>query len=282
MNVRSFTYSRYHGKNDVGSSRLRVHQLQKYWSDYKEYKYGELPDVLVFQKVYMQSDWKWIAKMPCIKILDICDPDWLEAQHIKETVDAVDGVTCPTQPMADFIRQLTDKPIKVIPDRHDISNVPPLKEHKGTLQKVVWFGYRHNADLLKNAVPVLERMNIHLTVYSNDDPFVQQWATPNWAKYYKYKKFNEETIITDLRKFDACLLPQGNRPQDRFKSNNKTTLAWLAGLPVITDADTMQYMMLPEARNDIAKRCYNKAISEFDVKLSIKEMQEFINELSSK
>ena len=279
MNVRSFTYSRYHGKNDVGSSRLRVHQLQKYWSDYQEYKYGELPDVLVLQKVYMQSDWKWIAKIPCIKILDICDPDWLEGQHIKETVDAVDGITCPTQPMADFLAQLSNKPIKVIPDRHDIANVPPLKTHIKPLKKLVWFGYRQNSDLLRPAISVLERLNLDLTVISNDDPFVHKWATPAWAKNYTFKKFDEETILTGLRKYDACLLPQGNRPQDRFKSNNKTTLAWLAGLPVITDIETIQYLSDATGRNEMANKCCNTAMNKFDVKLSVKEMQEFINEL---
>ena len=277
--VRAFTYSKYHGKPPVGSTRLRVHQLIKYWPEYKEYRYGEKSDVMIFQKVYVQNDWKWPAKIEGLKILDICDPDWLEGQPVRETLDAMDGVTCPTKAMAEFLAQLTDKPIKVIPDRHDLELVPPLKKHRGHLNSAVWFGYRQNADLLKSAIPVIERLGLELTVISNEDPFVHQWADPKNIKNYHFLKFDEETILSDLAKYDVAILPKGNRPQDRFKSNNKTTLAWLAGLPVVQDAEQLEAMITPTARDRVASVCYNKAIKEYDVKLSVIDMKGFIDEL---
>lgn len=278
--VRALTYGRYHGKKEVGSTRLRVHQLYKYWPEYSEYQYGENPDVLVLQKVYIQPDWHFIEHFQGLKILDICDPDWFEYQNVKQTLDAVDGVVCPTQAMADFLSQLSNKPIKIIPDRHDISAVPPLPKHKGGITQAVWFGYQQNSETLKYVVPILEDRGIALTVISNHDPYVNRWAKTKDFKY-SYQRFDEETILSDLQSFDICLLPQGVAPKDRFKSNNKTTLAWLAGVPVVTDIESLDAMATAEARDKQALECYNKASSEYDVKLSVQEMKDFIDELQN-
>lgn len=269
--IRALTYSRYHGKGDVGSTRLRVHQLYKYWPEYGEYKYGEFPDVIVFQKVYVQQDWKFIEHFENIKILDICDPDWMEQQNIKQTCDAVDGVTVPTETLKEFISQLTDKPIKVIPDRHDIENIPELKIHTGKAKTAAWFGYSHNAELLKSVLPVLERYGIELTIISNDNPL--------WLPPHKFQKFDHETLLQDLRAFDICVLPEGNRPKDRFKSNNRSTLAWLAGVPVVKDLESLELMLNAKNRNKEAKACYTRAMKDYDVKLSVQEMKDFIKEL---
>lgn len=276
MKIRALTYSRYHGKSNVGSTRLRVLQLMQHWPEYQEYTYGEKPDVMVFQKVYMQPDWKFIDHIDCIKILDICDPDWMDQQNVKETADAVDGITVPTEALADFMRQLTDKPVKIIPDRHDLVNIPALKRHANGIKHAAWFGYSHNAELLKQVIPTLEKRGISLTVISNDNPFVDRWGTD---LEYHFKKFNEETLLTDLRQFDICIFPAGNRPRDRFKSNNRTTLGWLAGVPVVPDIETLDIMEDPRARNKEAQACYDKAIKEYDVKLSVADMKSFIEEL---
>lgn len=280
MKVRSFEYGRYHGKGIVGSTRLRVKQLQKYWPDYTEYKYGEKPDVMVYQKVYIQADWRFMEHFEGIQILDICDPDWLEYQNVKETIDCMDGVVVPTESMAEFIRQLTDKPVKVITDRHDLEKLPKFKSHSGKAKNVVWFGYAHNAELLQFVIPVLERKGYSLTVIANENPYVNRWAANKETFQYYFKHFDETTLIEDLREFDICVFPQGNRPKDRFKSNNKTTLAWLAGLPVVTTIEELEEMEDPITRNEQAKLWYNKAINEYDVKLSVQEMKAFIDELS--
>lgn len=281
MKVRALTYSRYHGKGQVGSTRLRVHQLYKYWPEYEEYKYGENPDVMVFQKVYVNADWKFIEHFEGLKILDICDPDWLEMQNVKQTIDAVDGVTVPTEALAEFLRQLSDKPVKVIPDRHDIENIPPPKVHRGKVKKAVWFGYQQNAQVLQYVVPTLERLGIELTVIANDNPYANRYALKEDFKYF-FKHFDEDTILEDLRGFDVCVLPVGTRARDRFKSNNKTTLAWLAGVPVVKDVDELESTKTGPSRNKQAKECYNKAIEQYDVKLSVQQMKDFINELTNR
>lgn len=275
MIVRVFPYSKYHGKAEPGSTKLRVRQLQKYWPEYKEYIYGEKPDVMVYQKVYIQDDWKLMQNAPWIQILDMCDPDWLEAANITETLLYMDGATCPTEAFAGFLRQLTDKPVKVIPDRHDLELFPTPKVHKGKLKSAVWFGYQQNVELVKGALPSLERMGIELTIISNANPYMQKTD----GTYINYKHYEDETIHKDLQDYDVCILPQGDRPQDRFKSNNKTTFAQLCGLPVVTNSDELEAMQTAEARNALAKKVYNTIKSDYNVKLSIREMQEFIKEL---
>ena len=274
MKVRFFTFEQYHGKNNIGSTRLRVHNLIKYWKDAELYKYGEKPDVMIFQKVYMQVDYKYIKHLDCIKILDMCDADWLDKQAIKETIDAVDAVTCSSEALTKFIQQLTDKPVIFIDDRFDMEFVPKPKVHKGKLKKLVYFGYKQNAELLKAAIPYLQRNKYKLTIISNEDPYLSDGD-------YEFVKYDEETIYEELQKHDACLLPADTRPVGYFKSNNKTIKANLAGLPVVKTAEDIEEIIEPEKRQSIASMCYNKAIKSADCKISIKQYEDLIKELQN-
>lgn len=282
MTVRFQTFEQFHGKSNVGSTRLRVHNLIKYWDEAALYRYGENPDVLVFQKVYIQSDYEFPRNFPGLKILDICDPDWLDFQPVKITLEYMDAATCPTEELAKFLRQLTDKPVRVIKDRHDLEPVPPVKKHSGDITQAVWFGYKQNADCLRYVVPSLEKRDIALTVISNDDPFVGRWAEDDrYKSKYKFIKYEEDTFYDDMRPHDVCVLPVSTppRPVDRFKSNNKTTKAWLAGLPVVKDSDDLHRLNDPKVRQTEAEKFYNKAKEEYNVNISVSEMKELIKDL---
>lgn len=276
--IRFITFEAYHGKKDVGSTKIRVHQLIKHWPEANLYKYGENPDVLVFQKVYCQADYKFPAQFEGLKILDVCDPDWLEHQAIKETCDAVDGITVPTQALADFITQLTDKPVKVVPDRFDLTVLPSRKIHSGQATKAVWFGYKHNAELMRLVVPALEAKGISLTVISNEDPMMQRWAEDpeSYNELYHFSKYNEDEFYSQMQKHDICILPIGNRPQDRFKSNNRTVKSWLAGIPVVTNMEELEKYLDPVARNTESAEKYNLAKKEYDCIKSVTDMKDFI------
>lgn len=286
MKVRFFTFNKFHGKQNTGSTRIRVENLIKYWPEANMYRYGEMADVMVFQKVYVTDDFRFPLHFPNIKILDICDPDWLDGVLLKETVDAVDAIVTPTQPIADFISQLTDKPVRVIKDRFDLSEVPPPKKHsKETIKRVVWFGYSHNAECLRTAVPLLARFNIALTVISNDDPQAWRWAShtdQDSARYrqsYTYKSYEQATIYRDLQKADVCILPKGWRPKDRYKSENKTIVANLAGLPVAYNDEDLSQLGNPDYRAKVAKESYNNAVKHYDCRQSVAEYQRLIKEL---
>lgn len=280
--VRFFTFEAFHAKSNVGSTKIRVHNLIKYWEDAKLYKYGEKPDVLIFQKVYIGKDYKVPATFPAVKILDICDPDWLEGVPIKETVDAMNAITCPTEPLAEFIRQLTDKPVRVIKDRFDLTEFQSRKTHRGQAKTVVWFGYHHNASALKLAVQSIERRGLRLKVIADQDPFASRWAfkPKNFESNYEFVKYRPDTAYLEIQKADVCVLPKMNRPQDRFKSENKTVIAQLLGLPVATTADELDKFMTAEQRNKAVDTVYDIVRKEYDVNKSIKEYKDLIDEIS--
>jgi hypothetical protein len=284
MKISFFTFEKFHNKTGVGSTMIRVHNLLKYWPEASLYKYGENPDVLIFQKVYCSEDYKFPANFKGLKILDVCDPDWLEGTPIKETVDAMDAVVCPTQPLVNFIKQLTDKPVIVIPDRYDMVTIPKPKKHHEKAKTVAWFGYRHNAETLKPALNLINELGLKLLVISDDNPLVWQWLHgPDGDKFrdknYIFKKYEESTFYRTLQKADFCIFPQGDRPQDIYKSNNKATKSILAGLPVAKNADEIRDFIEPDKRTAWINTKYRETMRDYDCKMSVKEYEDLINDL---
>lgn len=280
--VRFLTFEQFHAKSNVGSTKIRVHNLIKYWPEADLYKYGEKPDVLVFQKVYVGRDYDFPKTFPNLKILDICDPDWFEGIPIKETVDAMDAVVVPTEELKKFISQLTDKPIKVIKDRFDLADFPIKKLHHGRAKEVVWFGYNHNATALKLAVQSFERRGLRLKIVSDQDPFAYKWASkPNeYEKMYTFKKYLPDTAYKEIQKSDICVLPFLTRPKDKYKSENKTVIAQLLGLPVAVNAEELDQLMTADQRNLNINAMYDKLKQDYDVNKSIKEYKDLIDEIS--
>lgn len=280
--VRFHTFEQFHNKKNVGSTKIRVHNLIKNWPEAGLYKYGEDPDVLIFQKVYMTQDYRMPKFFKGLKILDICDPDWMDGALIRETVDVMDAVVAPTKGIADFVSQMTDKPVKVIKDRFDLDKFPNPKKHTGKAKKVVWFGYAHNAELLKYTMPSLENRNLQLIIVANQDPQAWNWVMEDREKYrqmYTFYSWREATAYKQIQEADICVLPKGARPQDRFKSDNKTTVARLLGLPVATNADELDALLEADARNKDVEKWYDKTRKEYDCKRSVEEYKELINEL---
>ncbi len=278
--IRFFTYSQFHGKTEpVGSDYIRSHQLIKYWPEAKLYKYGENPEALIFQKVFISQDYQFPKHFQGKKILDICDPMWLEGHAVVETAQAMDAVTCPTEALAEYMRQFHSN-VVVIKDRFDLEMIPKPKKHIQKAKTVVWFGYSHNADALRAAIPLIERLGLNLRIISNDDPIINRWGLRPKDAWYKFVKYEEATIYDELQKCDFAILPDGNRPEDRFKSNNKTIKAQLAGLPVAKTPEEVELYMDAEARQKWFDDNYTEIAREYDVRNSVKEMKELINEIS--
>lgn len=282
--IRFFTFCQYHGKSDAGSTRIRALNLIKYWDEAELYQYGEKPDVMIYQKVYTTYDYKFQKHFKGIQILDVCDPDWKDSPDIfiKETLESMDAVVVPTQAMHDFLKQLTDKPIKIIKDRFDMNEFPKPKVHKEEAKIVVWYGYAHNAESIRFAIPSLENRGLRLLVVSNEDPACYRWATDSEAfkSKYTYKKFNHPQAYNEIQKADVCIMMPGHRPLDIFKSENKTVQAELLGVPVVTNAEQLDSLINAEARNEHVEQNYAKLKAEYDVHKSISEYKELIKELS--
>jgi hypothetical protein len=279
MVVQYLDFGKYHGKGDKqGSTLIRMNQMMPYWEGFGPYKYGAHPEALIFQKVYCTEDYKFPIHYPGVRILDICDPDWLEGVSIVETAQGVDAVVTPTESMAEFIRQFHSN-VKVIPDRFDLDPIPKPKEHTEQAKTVVWFGYAHNSILMKPAMATLDRLNLNLVIISNDDPFLHQWSNRDYKEFYKFVKYDESTIYQELQKADFALLPEGNRPVDVFKSNNKAIKANLAGLPVARKLEEVELYMDAQAREQWLVDNYATIQAEYDICKSVKEYQNLIAEI---
>lgn len=281
MVVKALTMEMFHAKQNVGSTKIRIRNMMKYWPDLSLYRYGDKPDVLIFQKVYVNKDYTFPKTFPGIKILDIADPDWLDGVPIKETIDAMDAVVVPTEPLAEFLRQMTDKPVRVIKDRFDLSEFPERKVHRGTAKELVWFGYKHNSSCLKLAIQSFERRGLKLRIVSDQDPFADKWAKDpkEFSKDYVFKKYRPDMAYKEIQKSDICVLPKMTRPQDRFKSENKTVIAQLLGLPVATTADELDELVTPEQRNSYIDTVYDDLKVAYDCNKSVSEYKQLISEL---
>lgn len=283
--VRFFTFEMYHSKKHIGSTRIRVHNLIKYWDDADLYKYGEKPDVLIFQKVYVTLDYKFpINYKDGIKILDVCDPDWKETPDIfiKETMDAMDAVVVPTETLRAYLQQMTDTPVRIIKDRFDISEFPEPRKHTKEATIATWFGYQHNAEALKFAMPSIEARGLSLRLISNEDPMVFKWTNnqTEYQKKYKFIHYNHPPY-KELIKADVCILPDGIRPMDKYKSENKTIIANLCGLPVVKNAEELDKMLDPNARQEHIDSIYANIKEEYNCVKSVAEYKDLIDELKS-
>lgn len=284
--VKFFPFTLYHAKKNVGGTRIRVDNLVKNWPEASTYKYGDQADVLIFQKVYMTYDFRLHEHWPGITILDVCDPDWINNVdiRIKETFDTVDAIVCPTKPFKEYIRTMTDTPIHVIKDRFDLSEFPQPKTHVDKAKTLVWFGYAHNAETLRVAMPSIENRGLDLLVISNEDPQCFRWAQlPNdYQKKYKFVKYTHPEAYNVIQQADIAIFPTGMRMNDKYKSENKTVISKLLGIPVAKDADELDALMEAEARNNAISQEYDKLKQQYDCVKSVQEYKELINEIATK
>lgn len=282
--VKVFTFEKYHGKRDIGSTRIRVHNLIKHWDEADLYNYGDKADVMIYQKVYASYNYKLPLTYPAIKILDICDPDFKDTPDIfiKQTMDAMDAVVVPTEPFKTFLQQMTDTPVHIIKDRFDLTEFPEKKVHTGKAKTIVWYGYAHNALGLKLAMPSIEKRGLKLHVVSNSDPTPYTMCIDSRGyreNMYTFTKYTHPDAYKEIQKGDVCVLPPTNRPFDKFKSENKTVIAQLLGVPVATNAEELDKLMEAEDRNRAIDTIYDKILVDYDCKRSIEEYKTIIQDI---
>lgn len=264
-------------ENSVGSSRIRMRWMLPFWKEAEEYVIGKKYDVLVFQKVY------WDTMMDAfegIKILDLCDPDWLTKNPVFEYVDRVDAVVTSTEALAKFVRKMRpDKVVRCIPDRVYLPEAVPVKQvHSDKIRKVVWFGYAHNSYYIQRTFDILLQKGVELIVIA-DSPIEAPIGYRGKIKVTNIV-YNYQTINKELIKADAVLLPEPYGDlRATFKSNNKTLQAWSLGMPVISDPDDFDKFASKEAREEESKKRLQEIKDKWDVALSAKEYQELVAEL---
>lgn len=261
-----------------GSAFLRVHGLVKYWKEAEVFKYGQKYDVVIFQKAYLHD---YAEGLECFKILDLCDPDWLGSWiDIVRMINAVDCVTCSSPLLTEYIKKITDKPVYFVADRHDMEFLKQRKTHKGKAKQIAWFGYGHNAHVLKQVVKYVDDKGIKLNAICDSEDKLGMVLTEREKSKVNFVKFNQERINDQLIKNDFIVLPNSLKPRDKYKSDNKTTWARSLNLPVAHYSDQLVYFIDEKNRIAESEKWYNKTRKEFDIKESAKEYKAIIKELS--
>jgi len=277
MKVGIVTFEKFHGRktNSIGSSRIRAYNLVKYWEEASIYKHAKKYDVLIFQKAY------WIEmakKFEGIKILDLCDPDFLDWHYnIKEMADNCDAITCSTEALANDVVRFVNCPVWMIPDREDILGMKDRKIHIGPAKHAVWFGYAQNFPLLDSAVSHLYKYNLSLIVISNGIYVLPSFAEKK-IDLINYK-WTPETADDDIKKGDIVLNPKSTNGIWKYKSNNKTLHAWNLGLPVVQFEDEINQFVSADNRKKEAELRLAELKEKWDIEQSVEEYKNLIEEI---
>jgi hypothetical protein len=279
-------FETFHGRANIGSSRIRGHWLIKNWNNYpaweselEMFKMGQAYDCVIYQKAY------WVehaTEFKGIKILDICDADWLHwGYRIKQMIDLCDAVTTSTETQAEYLRQLTDKPVVCISDSIDFETIGELKkEHHGETRRVGWFGYSENFPMLEAALPALIKLKIPelIVIASPKQPFIPPASLKDRILITNIP-WTDVTVNRDLLKCDVIVNPKTNAGRWKYKSNNKTIHAWALGLPVAHNDGELKSFLTEEARIAEAEKRYVEVREKYDIRKSVAVYKNLINQL---
>lgn len=274
MEVGIIDFGYVHGKKNIGSVRIRVEWLIKYWPEAEKYKLGKKYDALIFQKAYLTE----VAEtFDGVKILDVCDPDFYDMASFVKMISKVDAVTCSSPKLTELISKWTDKPVIHIPDRIDFESLPKkIKKHEGEAKKVVWFGYGHNSHTLKQVIPYLKQYNLEMIIIS-DTPV--DFSDQEFNEKVTWYKHTPETWNDHILEGDIVLFPPSLKYKDVYKSNNKTVHSWALGMPVATTLEELNLFLDPNERNKEQEKRLKEVTEQYDVKLSVKQYQELIDDI---
>lgn len=271
MNIGFVLFDNYLQRKGIGSSRIRGRWVIKYFNripdvNAEEFVQGKNYDVIVFQKAY----WKEMAReFKGIKILDICDPDWLEGAEVVSFCTLVDFITVPTEAMKEALSKYTEKPIYIIPDSEDVEILPPPKHHEGKAKKVVWFGYSSNLETIFPTFYTIKKLGLKLLVVTDGHLNTSECS-------YENIKWQEETCDQEYQKADFALLPDKMSGRFKFKSNNKTIHSWALGLPVAKTPQEMERFMDGEERQKEAADRYQEVKEKYTTEKVANQFYELI------
>lgn len=274
MNPAIITCQRFHGRQPgtMGSSVIRGDWLVKNWPELRAWKTGMVADAMIFQKVY----WSYFMKdFPGRKVLDMCDPDWKSGEmKLIETANLVDAITCSNDNLTRAVAEVVkDRPVITIPDRLDLSLFTGRKQHYVKAKRVVWFGYHHNAiETLPQVLQSLGRRGLELLVVSNS-PFS---PTATYGCMIQNIRWDQSNAYQAIQSADIAINPALLKSNFRFKSNNKTVIAWALGLPVANTNEDIDRFIDPVERTKEAEARWLEVKRDYDIKLSVEQYKKLL------
>ncbi len=283
MKVGILTFEQFHGKKDIGSSRIRGHWISQHWKEAGEdlgeceiFRYGVQYDAIIFQKVYFPE---YAKAFKGIKILDMCDADWLDWNcKMTEMLEEVDAITCSSIELTKQMARFTKKPVYFIPDRVKLSDMPAPKVHYGPTKKVVWFGYSQNFPMLHSAIPALTKRDLDLIVVA-DKPYIPPTGLKISVTNYA---FSVQHHLSDIQLGDVVLNPQIKKGKWKYKSDNKTSISKAIGMPVAHSDEELDALMTEEQRKAVSEAGLKEVAENLDVKYSVIDYKDVLKDINLK
>ena len=266
----------YYNQTPIASTDLRAEPIIKRYPDFEKFIHGKKYDNLIFQS----SFWKEMAMLFAgPKIIDVCDPDWLKYElDIVEQARHVDAVTCSSEGLKDLVKSyFPDKIVEHVPDRFDFSLFPkPHGLHRGKARKAIWFGFTHNAcETLPQLAPAIRKYGLELLIVANAPYSQKDEISALNSRFVRYEHYSSKEHIAES---DILLNPRSNRASFRYKSNNKSVVAWKLGVPVAVTGDDIARLMDPDERNrEVEKHAF--VGEEYNIEKSVQQYRDIIRRI---
>jgi hypothetical protein len=280
-NTGILTYELFHGGSFVGSSRIRAEWVVNHWPEAELFTTGRRYETVIFQKVYWPE---FLHMFHGIKILDLCDPDFLRWYHpLRSLLELCDAATTSSPALAEFVAAYTKKPVLSIPDRIDLDTIGGRrKAHQGCgpARIAAWFGYSQNFLALDTILPALPDYGITklIVIATKNTPYCLP-SKLGKSIQVENRAWEVDTVLDHLLDADVVLNPRGANSRWRFKSNNKSVQAWALGLPVAHTPEELGALIGEEARIAESERRLKQVADEYDVRRSVEQYQSLIGEL---
>lgn len=219
----------------TGSALIRAQWVAKYWPGAMVYDGRQALsgwDLVIFQKAYLTANTRrlidGLAELRAhqgapLLAFDLCDPDFLvdeQCRHLLHVLPVCDFAVAPTQPLVDWLAQYL--PAYLIPDTFDPEAITIYRGFAWAGQpRLVWIGYHANrAALSPVLLHTIQKYGLELDIFDLDKPLP-------FADFLRV-----------VAQHDVLLNPQPDTGRFRYKSNNKSLIAWAAGVAVAeSDAD---------------------------------------------
>jgi hypothetical protein len=277
------TYEQMYSARNIGSSAIRARSLLRHWPEAELFRMGSLYSAVIFQKAYWLE---YALRFRGTKILDICDPDFLRwNSNSIEMARQCDALSASTPELATVVERYTGKRVVCVPDRIDyrlLGGRRPSHDGKGAATIAVWFGYRHNLPSLDSAIPalvdlgfkkllVIQECSNHYQLPINYESRIEV-EDHVWHAAVSHEIIRAADVAINFR------LPSGRW---RYKSNNKSLLAWALGVPVAHSDVELRRLATEEAR--IAEVGFRmRDIEErYDIRQSVEEYKKLIADLQT-
>ena len=229
----------------AGSRLIRCEWVAAYWEGAEVYDGTQSfsdADLVIFQKAYLSDRsrnllrqlhaWRSVSHRPAL-CFDLCDPDFLDDTHrerLLKVLPLFDFATASTAPLQDWLGQYL--PAYEVPDGINQAAITARHTDSGsTSPRIVWMGYQGNSGALSAIAGAMVDLGLTGDIVAVEKP------QPFGA------------FCQQLSEYDILLNPRPDHWVYRYKSNNKTLVAWEIGVAVARDGDELGYLLDPLERS---------------------------------